>query len=412
VEDFLAAVDYELPAVEPGQVGIRTAAGPSVFGRHEAGLSPRLLQVALQAGPAKTRALQAAHLTVAVDVSASMRWGGRMEMTRRALRRLVGQLGRHDFMSLVSFNERAYVDEELRGSSETDDLLAAIDRLRPKGGTNIGEGLRVAASVAMQIPSDSTVTSCLVLMTDGVSGVSEETATKIEQMLADDVAASGVTLHIIDFGDRGEGDPLLARFAAAGGGRVIPAETAEQIRWTLVEILTGSSSLVAADTALQVTFNPKAVAAYRLLGHAPGAAGLMCGMAQTDLRSGQAATALFEVWLLPDGEDDVGVAEVTWRDPGSGETHARRQRISRLQFAASFAESPLPLQAATVAAETAEILRESYFVASSTRDLTGVLEVAQEVNPHLARRPSFAEFVSVVQQAERVRHRRRSGSGR
>jgi hypothetical protein len=216
---------------------------------------------------------------------------------------------------------------------------------------------------------------------------------------------------VIDVSDDGGEDPLLARLALAAGGNIVRAESTEEIRWVLVETLTGCSSLVAEDAVLTVSFNPRAVSAYRLLGHAPAAAGLMAQAAENPVRCLQGATALFEVGLNPNGGDEVATVQVEWRDPNTGETHRLQQRVSRLQFATSFAEAPLSLQAATVAAEAAEVLRESSFVANKSRGLKDVLLVAEKVNPRLAARPSYARFVAFLEQAERIR-KRRGGDGR
>jgi len=52
-----------------------------------------------------------------------------------------------------------------------------------------------------------------------------------------------------------------------------------------------------------VTFNPAAVSRYRLIGHELNTDGGLSGASlQEDLRSGQAATALYEVELKPDGQ--------------------------------------------------------------------------------------------------------------
>jgi hypothetical protein len=49
VEHFLAALDYRLPPAEPGQLALRSAAGPSIFNTGSAGL----LQVSVKAGEAR-----------------------------------------------------------------------------------------------------------------------------------------------------------------------------------------------------------------------------------------------------------------------------------------------------------------------------------------------------------------------
>jgi Ca-activated chloride channel family protein len=406
VEDYLAGVNCKFPLPPPGELGIRTAAGPSVFGTRGA----QLLQVGIQAGRTTRRDTTPTHLTVAVDVSASMRWGGRLDAARMALQRLVPHLEEGDRLSLVRFHEQAFLDKEFKGKADEHELLAAFEWLRPRGGTNVGAGLQMAASVALRHAAQEGFTPRVVLISDGVSGLPEREALQIERWLQE-VSAEGIDLSVIDVSGGDGEEPLLARLAAAATGNIVRAESTEQIRWALVETLTGRPSLVAEDAVLTVSFDPRTVAAYRLLGHAPAAAGLMPQAAENSLRCLQGATALFEVWLHPNGGDEVATAKIEWRDPGSGETQRRQQRVSRLQFATSFAEASLSLQAATVAAETAEVLGQSSFVANKSRGLKDVLLLASEVNPRLAARPSYARFVAFLEQAERIRTRR-GGDGR
>jgi len=118
--------------------------------------------------------------------------------------------------------------------------------------------------------------------------------------------------------------------------------------------------------------------------------------------AGQAATALYELWLEPNGPSLVAEAEVTWVD-ADGRRRAVRQEIHRRQFKPSWREAALPLQAAAIAAEAAEVLRESPFAASRNRDLRGVLAQADEVNPRLAERESFQRFLRILRETEQVR---------
>jgi hypothetical protein len=162
------------------------------------------------------------------------------------------------------------------------------------------------------------------------------------------------------------------------------------------------------------------VAAYRIVGHeATAAGGLLPGSTECDLRVGQEAVVLFEVWLRPNDEDEVAVARLRWRDPASSQTReVPAQRISRVQFATSFEGSPLPLQAAAIAAETAEILRQGYtFEVPSEmayryrpkpRTLQDVLAMARRVNPDLAARPEFQRYVALVENAHALPGARRS----
>ena len=397
VEDFLAAVEYGFMPPAPGELGIRTAGGPSIFSDDGAGL----LQIGVRAGPVADRPNVATHLAVAVDTSASMDWGGRRRMVQRALRRLARRLGPDDRFSLVAFSDQAEIVFKNERADDVERLIQAIDeRLVGGGATHLGAGIRTAASILVDPQTESGTERRLVVVSDGISGLSKSVMLQLGRML-EAVADDGVELHVVDVGQGDGVDPTLAATARLGRGRVDRAETTDRIEQILLENLLGTDPVVATDAHVRVTFNPKAVIAYRLLGHEAafiGAAG--DSSVRTTLRAGQSATALFEVWLDAGSEDDVAVAELIWRDPADGRRRSARQRVSRLQFATSAAESAVSLQAAAVTAELAEILRESVFVRQTTGSVDRLLEAAGRVHSQLLEEPTFQDVLELARQAQ------------
>jgi hypothetical protein len=78
------------------------------------------------------------------------------------------------------------------------------------------------------------------------------------------------------------------------------------------------------------------------------------------------------------------------------------QRISRLQFATSFLDSAISLQAAAVAAETAEILRGSPFAPRGVHTLDRVVALAAGANPQLREQREFARLVRLAEMARQA----------
>jgi hypothetical protein len=148
-------------------------------------------------------------------------------------------------------------------------------------------------------------------------------------------------------------------------------------------------------------------------------AGLNPARPQADFYAGQSATALYEIQLKPGGSggDRGAMVELTWQEAG-GENGNRRKltrKVHRNQFAYSFLEVPPSLQEAALVAETAEILRQSPFAPlprnSRSLALARVLELAKQVDTQLYERPTFVEFLSLVEQAQRAKpYRRGAGS--
>jgi Ca-activated chloride channel family protein len=402
VEDFLAAVDYQFAPAEQG-LALRTAAGPSTFtilpGQQPA---DGLLQVGVKAGEVLRSEPGGVHLIVALDASANMRWRGRIEICKQGLRRALAHLEPQDRFSLVAFDGQVVSAVENLSLAQIDEGYRLLDELQPHGGTNLAEGLRHAISLGL---SESERSARVLLMTDGPGEMPRRLTDVVHGMLRS-AAADGVTLSVIEMSDEPEIDSHLEQLAVEGAGLFYRASTSQHVRWTAVETLVGRSSLVAADARLEVTFNPNAVEAYRLLGHERTE--LVSDSEPTitaDLHSDEEATALYQVWLKPGGDDNVATARLHWIDPASGKPRSSTQSITRVQFALSFERSPLSLQAAAIAAEAAEVLRESPFVASRSRSLANVLALAGRANPKLAERPAFRDFIGMLENAERVRIR-------
>ena len=415
VEDFVAAAPYRFTQAAPGTLAIRTAAGPSLFNPAADGL----LQVAVTAGPAAGRTLPATRLTVALDVSDSMAWGGRLELVRRGLEAFVQHLGPEDRFSLILFREETWRAVDEARHDDIEPLLRIFDQLRAQGAVNLCAGLQQAVAAALEAAADRRQAQRLVLVTSNGDLLTDPMVAKLRPILAE-ARDQGLGLQVLDISGEEE-SATLSNLVQAAGGTVRPVRSATDIRWALVETLAGDPSVVATAARLQVEFNPQAVAAYRLIGHeATSLGGLFPGGVTADLHVDEAAVVLFELWLYPQGGDDLAVAKLQWQEPRTSTTHhAVTQRISRLQFATTFEGTPLSLQAAALAAEAGEIFRQGYDFEVSPggafryrpkpRGLHDVLVAADRVSPALADRPEFRHFRAVLEQAARLAPERRPG---
>lgn len=410
-EEFLKAVDYNFPKPTDQSLGLIVAGGPSPI----SGEGFCLLQVGVQARQIDDGKHAPLHLVLLVDTSTSMRWGSRMEIVRRALRELPGIVGAEDRLSLVTFNQAAHVLVENLDRDGLAQFAAAADSLSAEGATNIVGGLREAYGVARPTLGPGRPAVRVVVLTDGLLDLEPATAQKIDEQAAE-AAGQNIPLDVIDLGQQKETDPQAASLARNGGGKVHRAISAEQVRWALREIVTGRSQLVARAARLQVTFNPKSVLEYRLLGHESGDwLGLLPGPLEADFRAGQAATALFEVRLAPNGPDDLASVDLAWYAADGANTMAgktaqtARMTVERKHFATSLTGSAPWLQEAAVVAYTAEVLRHSPFIFQRRPGLNiptalfRAVELSGQVGTELRQLPSFEEFVALIRQEMKAR---------
>jgi len=335
-------------------------------------------------------------------------------MAVRALGQLKGRLGSQDRVSVVLFNSRALTLAEDLAREEFDPLIEVLGTIRPSGSTNAAEGLRHAYALAQRYAGVDRRASRVVLLTDGLMQLDPDTAVRIERLLAE-AAAQGIRLDAVDMGQErpdDHPDAQLVRLAQAGGGRAYRVTNADQVRWALLEAVTGQSQTVAADVRLRMTFNPATVLSYRLLGHeAKAIVGLRPPRLEAEFRSGQSATALYELRLRPTGGNDIAVAEVTWSDPKTGEARSLQRRFLRKEFAPTVDQSPLALQAAIVVAQAAEVLRESPFAewVPGAGGPRAVVEVSRRLDSRVQSWPSVRELVELMEKAATAKPYRAGG---
>ncbi len=412
-EDFLAAVDYGFPKPSYRGLGLTAAGGASPI----SGEGFSLLQVGVQAWQGDSRHAPM-HLVLLVNTSASMRWGSRVEIVRRALAGLPEMLGPQDRVSLVTFNQAAHVLVEDLGREAISQFRAAADSLAAEGSTNFLDGLHEASGIAHESLGANRPPVRMVLLTDGLVDLEPSVAKKVQEDVAES-ARKTIRLDVIDLGQQQkEPDPQLAAISRAGQGSVLRAVSAEQIRWALREIVTGRSQLVARSARLRVTFNPRAVLEYRIIGHeANDWASLLPGTVEADFREGQSATGLFELRLAPKASGEVAKVDLSWYLPDDDRAHAGRMDTKTATVRRGLfdsANAPPWFQQAGAAAYTAEVLRHSPFIFQRNPSVKvtmpaawrRALELASAVDRQASRSASYQEFVDLIRQEAKARSTR------
>ncbi len=395
-EEFLAAMRYDFPPPTSTSVAIRTAAGPSPF----AASNVRLLQVGVQAATLAPHSRMPVELTLAVDVSRRMGRSGRLKIVQQSLIEVIDRLRAEDRVSLVAYGATARVLAD-RSSPGNPDLHRAIAELKAEHGSSFHAGMERASRIARESAADASTARRrqIVVFADAPTFVSPAQRSASRRAVAD-AAADGIAVFVVDVSQSARGNDDLTALAEVAKGKLERAASVADAARCLDEALFDRSTVVASDVELSLRFNPRSVAAYRLVGH-EATIGLPTAPIRVSLRSSEAAVVLYEVVLRDDGPNDVGVAELEWIDPATGRTQLATQPISRVQFANSLAESSISLQAAAVAAEAAEILRGARVATiSPEHSLDRTLDVAEAVHPRLRQQNEFRALVDLIRKAQ------------
>jgi Ca-activated chloride channel family protein len=151
------------------------------------------------------------NLCFVLDHSSSMLRGGKVERLKETVRGIIEQLDDDDFLSIVTFGDRAEVVLPAQPVRNKALMQGAIDAMRCRGGTEISRGLAVGLSELAR--NASRALSHLILLTDGQTYGDEMACLQ----LADEAAAAAVGITAYGLGDDWN-SALLDGIAGPSGG--------------------------------------------------------------------------------------------------------------------------------------------------------------------------------------------------
>ena len=396
LEEWVNAFDYALPAPKNAPFAISVEGATSPFDE-----SKTLVKVALQGRRVDEEQRKPAHLVFLVDVSGSMAGADRLPLAKRALEVLTVQLRPTDTVALVTYAGDVRVVLPPLSAARQSEILAAIESLGAGGGTSMGSGMELAYQLAVGQVQRGTTTRVIVL-TDGDTNIGKNQTP--EQMLAavHGHVEEGVTLTTVGFGVGNYRGGDLEQLADKGNGQALYVDSEKAIQRAFREQLMGTLEVIAKDVKVQVTFDPRVVSSYRLLGYENRA------VADDDFRndkidagelgSGHTVTALYEV-TLTSASGPLGSVAVRGQLPDSTEVFEVSEPISRAAVAHALEECGDDLRFASAVALGADLLRGTRL---GDWSLSAVSDLAQGA---AGENPERLEFVKMLRKAEGLRVR-------
>jgi Ca-activated chloride channel family protein len=415
VEELINYFSYDYAEPKGNEpFSIVTSIGEAPWNRRH-----RLALIGLQARHLDASKLPPRNLVFLIDVSGSMEAPDKLPLVTASLAMLARNLTDNDHIAIVVYAGAAGLVLPSTSGGDTSTILSALSQLRAGGSTNGAGGIALAYQIARQQFVKGGVNR-VILATDGdfnVGTTSEGDLTRlIEQQ-----RATGINLSVLGFGMGNLKDSTMEALADHGDGNYAYIDSMSEAQKVLVEQAGGTLVTTAKDVKLQVEFNPRTVAAYRLIGYENRVlqdqdfnndkkdAG--------DMGAGHSVTALYE--LVPAGEpmdvpgidplkyqrpsapadasslDEAMTVKVRYKAPG-GDVSKLTAVVVRTQTA----ESPA-LGFASAVAEFGMLLRESEFKGSASfADVRSRAIKFKGADAHGHR----AEFIRLIDAAETVAH--------
>jgi secreted protein with Ig-like and vWFA domain len=275
----------------------------------------RLVRVGIKGREIEVDRRPKSNLVFLVDVSGSMDEPNKLPLVLEGLRMLTRELGENDRIAIVVYaSSEGLVLESTRGDQQQT-ILDALNRLSAGGSTAGGAGIVLAYQLAERNFIEGGVNR-VILCTDGDFNVGVTSTGDLQRLAEEKAKDTGVFLTVLGFGRGNLNDAMMEAIADHGNGNYHYVDNRSEARKVLVEELAGTLVTIAKDVKIQIEFNPRQVAGYRLIGYENRV------LAAEDFNddkkdageigAGHTVTALYE--LIPAGQkvDAVAVDELKY----------------------------------------------------------------------------------------------------
>ncbi|NUO52931.1 MAG: VWA domain-containing protein [Polyangiaceae bacterium] len=318
IEELINYFSYAYPkpdGAHPFSVNVDVGAAPWAP-------SHRLVRVGMLGKEVKLEDHEGANLVFLVDSSGSMSADNKLPLLRESLKLLLPKLSDRDSVSIVAYAGSAGLVLPATPGDQHQKIQSALDRLAAGGSTNGGEGIELAYAVARDHFIKGGVNR-VILCTDGDFNVGITSGTSLVDLVKQK-AQSGVFLSVLGFGMGNLKDGTLEQIADKGNGNYAYVDNIDEGRKVLAEGL-GNLVTIAKDVKIQVTFDPKRVESFRLIGYENRVLAHKDFNDDTkdagDLGSGHTVTALYEVVTKKGATDgDLLTVQLRYKDPDGSES--------------------------------------------------------------------------------------------
>ena len=277
----------------------------------------RLVHIGLQGRRVETENLPPANLVFLIDVSGSMNEPRKLPLLKTALNMLVEQLSSRDRVAIVVYAGSSGLVLPSTSGDRKGEIFSALDNLAAGGSTNGGAGIRLAYRIAQDNFIEGG-TNRVILATDGDFNVGVTDESELVRLI-EERRRGGVHLSVLGFGTGNVNDSVMEKLADKGDGNYAYIDTSAEARKVLGEQLSGTLLTIAKDVKIQVEFNPRQVAGYRLIGYENRLLGAEDfnddAKDAGEIGAGHSVTALYEI--VPAGQrvESSGVDKLKYQTP-------------------------------------------------------------------------------------------------
>jgi Ca-activated chloride channel family protein len=225
----------------------------------------RLALIGLQGRALEARDPAPRNLVFLIDVSGSMMPSDKLPLVRTAMRMLTGVMTERDRVAIVVYAGASGLVLPSTPGDQHQRIHDALEQLEAGGSTNGAEGIQLAYEVARRNFIRGGVNR-VILATDGDFNVGVTNQGDLVRLIEHE-RERGIFLSVLGVGTGNLKDSTMEKLADKGNGNYAYLDSLHEARKVLVREAGGTLETIAKDVKIQVEFNPREVAAYRLIGY-------------------------------------------------------------------------------------------------------------------------------------------------
>jgi len=366
IEELLNYFTFDYPS----PTGDETVAINAEVGRCPWNSEHLLLRLGLKGKELKADEVPRANFVFLIDVSGSMATSDKLDLLKKGLTTLLYQMNPDDRISIITYSGEVKKLLESTTARHADKIKSAINQLTADGCTAGGEALKMAYEEALA-NYDPKCNNRVIMGTDGDFNVGVTSTDALVEMV-ESYARKGIYMTCLGFGVGNLNDAMMEKVSNSGNGTYHYIDCENEMMKVFVHERSQFVS-VANDTKCQVTFDPKFVSQYRLIGYENRI------MSNEDFEndakdageigSGQTITALYELvptpkmWEKNDASEAIATFDCRYKKSLTGSSTPLQQLVIRDEI---WGKSSSELNFAAGVAAYGMILRKSPYKGNAT----------------------------------------------
>ena len=392
IEEYLNYFTFDYPDPTDGnKVSLNAEASTCPWNTEH-----KLLRLGIKGKSLQEQEIPTANFVFLLDISGSMQSEDKLPLLKKGLILMLDSMRPEDRVAIVTYASGEKLQLKSTPVSEKSTIVNAIKKLSAGGSTAGQKGMKMAYEEAQKNFIEGG-NNRVIMGTDGDFNVGI-TSTDALLEFVQNYAAKGIYLSVCGFGSGNLNDAMMEKISNSGNGTYEYIDSEKE----LTRVFVHNSSYfvsVANDCKTQVTFDPEAVAKYRLIGYENR-------MLQNDdfenddvdaaeIGSGQTITALYEL-IMADGYQGGALGKFDFRYKDSLGDESLPLGIDLPEVSAESSEN---FRFASALAAWGLTLRGSKYKGNASRALA--LQLANSAlgfDPHGYRE----EFVSLLYKASEL----------